>query len=792
MNGEAFYSPYQFIPVTGRLHKTAPDAGAAPDPGQPVPKTAWDAIEQGQTQVRHDCWQPGTLSGRLLCRLTTVTPTLVGAQQQDGDQGLPGTITNYRSNGELAVPGSSLRGAIGAVAEAISQSAMRVLDQREFSVRKAMNRSLKAIGLLRRQSDGSWRLLPLALTGLPCDPPRVRIQAPWNRVFPPGLPLGECLAAYYGTYGDSADDPARFDCFQARDNASFAWSSQALDMRLADATAGKVYEIQGDDDPLKAKGSFAFRRGYLRDVQAAAAGLDGQPMRGVTYVLGLRSEHDLMPEKRHEWFVPYAEDWEARLAAARPDRQATLSVAPAAIADFERIARERWETNDAKTAADYRVPFLPKGYGVRQPARSEGADGFLRDGDLVYFNVDPGSLEVTEVSFSAIWRSAVRGDLYGAFQGDDKKGAGKDVLPWSPDRAGLTPAECLFGVVEAMPRGRDQDRGARNLASRVRFCDAFGLDEPALFYPAPVALRQLQSPKPPSPAMYFRTGSGGPVRKQDLDLKKQVPNGRKHYLVHDPHEVKAKRPWETGKLDKIDRSHPTNEDRALLEDYARQGGRYGNPLADGQDLWFHVDFDNLTQSELDLLCTAIDPGLSAFNPDARTEFHHRLGWGRPLGLGVVRIALEGLFLVMRGQRYSAKGLHKSRYQLRWLAPGETPIPERLADRYPEELPQGAHERRSKPLLPGTDLIDREALRALMQLGDVNLIDHPVCYPYVDTDDRHPDEEPDPYGEEDGYEWFVSNDDPHQVNYQFIEPLSLGDGAVPGLPYLRPHRPPRRR
>jgi len=770
MTDDTFYSPYQFIPVTGRLHQ-----GAAPD--TPVPTTDWAAISAGTTQVRHDCQAPGTLSGRLLCRLTTVTPTLVGAEQTDGDPGLPGTLTNYRNHGELAIPASSLRGAVGAVAEAISQSAMRVLDQQKFSVRKAMNGSLKAIGLLRRQPDGSWRLLPLAMTGLPIepksDPPRVRIPANWNKVFPSTLPLSECLAVYYGVYGDADNDPARFDCFQEQDKPGFVWSAQAVDARLADAGIDQVYEIQGDADPLKAKGSFAVRRGCLRDVQTSAADLDGQPMRGVPYVLGLRSGKDLMPKKKHEWFVPYAEDWEARLAAARPDREATLPVSPAAIADFERLALERSRTNDADTPDHDRVPFLPKGYGVRRSAAGAGAAGCLRDGDLVYFDVDPTGREVIEVSLSSIWRRVVRGDLHAAFA----RVAGWNALPWNGNRAALTPAECLFGVVEELPK-----KEARNLASRVRFSDALALDPPTCFYPAPVALCQLQSPKPPSPAMYFRTASGGAVRKQDLDLKKQVPNGRKHYLVHDPHAVKVERPWETRKLDTIDRTHPTNEDLQLLKDYAK-GGRYGNPLEDGQDFWFHVDFDHLTEAELGLLCSALDPGLGALNPDPPAEFHHRLGWGRPVGLGVVRIVVEGLFLIDRPQRYSARGLNKSRYQFCWLAPGDQPIPDALGRRYPDELAQGPLARSARALPVAGALIDQDALRALLRLGDLNAIDHPVCYPYA-----HDQE---PYGDDDGFKWFVNNDDPRRkADYQFLAPLTAGEGAKPGLPQLRPNRPYR--
>ncbi len=509
-----FYSPYQFIPVTGR--RQAPDR-AAPDP---VATRPWPEIAAGRTPARHDGWDPDTLSGRLLCRVRTVTPTLVGAEQGSDAEGRK-TIANYQLLGELAIPGSSLRGAIGAVAEAISQSAMRVLTDREFTVRKG-------------------------------------------------------------------------------------------------------------------------RR--------------------------------------------------------------------------------------------------------REPARN----------------------------------------LYDAFE----RHATRDVLPWHLGRKNLTTAECLFGVVEDLPQERSASAKARNLASRVTVSDARGLAPPLLYYPKPVPLRPLQSPKPPSPAMYFRTAEGGAVRKRwarredqgtpplpELDPATHVPNGRKYYLPHDPKSVLKNAPWETRELDDLDRLEP--EMRAdRLSGYEQHGGRLGNPLAVGQDLWFHIDFENLSKDELDLLWTAVDPGSSELRPKDAPIFHHRLGWGRPLGLGVVRIEVAGFFQIKRTHRYSASGLTDPRYHGRWLGPAAHGCADLLRGRYPDEFANDPTVQHPDAWRSGSALVDPVTLGVLLCLGNPAGIHREVCYPYVAPGT--------PGSETEGYKWFNANDHSPDKNYQFLGPLVDQDGKlVKHLPTLRP-------
>lgn len=158
-----FHSPYQFIQVTGRRGQGTSDpsqGGVVPYPGAVVPQEAQHSQQDQnplppEQPVHHDRWQRGTYSGRLVCRLTTRSPLLVGAEQSSGAcDATPGVIEPFRVQEGLAIPGSALRGLLSSVAETVSQSALRVLDNKEYSVRKGVREGLRARSRLRRCREG--------------------------------------------------------------------------------------------------------------------------------------------------------------------------------------------------------------------------------------------------------------------------------------------------------------------------------------------------------------------------------------------------------------------------------------------------------------------------------------------------------------------------------------------------------------------------------------------------------------------------------------------------------------
>jgi CRISPR/Cas system CSM-associated protein Csm3 (group 7 of RAMP superfamily) len=114
--------------------------------------------------------------------------------------------------------------------------------------------------------------------------------------------------------------------------------------------------------------------------------------------------------------------------------------------------------------------------------------------------------------------------------------------------------------------------------------------------------------------------------------------GAKFYLhnpnsIPDPETGATKEPWRTRKT-----STPHEGiDRKAAAPIMRHGITFD----------FHIDFDNLTDHELNILCFALRPS---------ERFRHKIGLGKALGLGSIRIDVTGLVLIDREARYTPDAL----------------------------------------------------------------------------------------------------------------------------------------
>lgn len=298
----------------------------------------------------------------------------------------------------------------------------------------------------------------------------------------------------------------------------------------------------------------------------------------------------------------------------------------------------------------------------------------------------------------------------------------QDMKPWQESRNELTVAELLFGVVEVNEKSGDS-LATHNLGGRVRFSDAVATE--VVRQMPEVTLKLLSAPKTPSPAMYFHVKGhrGEYLSKEQMERYKDseaiVPNGRKYYL-HYPQRQREQRPWE---------SHGNT---------GQQASKFlCSPLQAEQTFYFHIDFENLSPAELTLLHKAI-------RPDAQSQ--HRLGLGKPLGLGSVTIRPEGVFFIDRKARYGLEALAQSKYHRAWIeeehvaqwkslyrVEAATPsFPEMPAD------------------LQDNEYIDHptwEIVRTLCNPG--NVAGFPVRTPLLPHQENTPEEKT--------YEWFSQND-----------------------------------
>ena len=323
--------------------------------------------------------------------------------------------------------------------------------------------------------------------------------------------------------------------------------------------------------------------------------------------------------------------------------------------------------------------------------------------------------KITEIAVSAVWRRKL-GDrrtpgMQSAYDFFDALAPAHLLTPLRPkpkqgtSRTGLTPAELLLGVVDD---GKSDDAAsARALASRVRVFDAVAFKAPKTAVHA-ITLKTLSSPKPPSPALYFqpRTGPAAYIPKGELNKDSHRPNGRKFYLHHRKEDLTAGNPehWTCTTQARDGRDHLRLSCRPLLPDPA-------NPF------WFHIDFDNLSDAELTLLVSALQPDHA---------YRHKLGLGKSLGLGSVRVEIAGVFLVDRASRYGPQALDQARYTSGWLPTAAGAAAPAWAARYPRESAAASGAPASGwPIGTGLHqqswwnprLIDETTLDVLVTLGD---------------------------------------------------------------------------
>lgn len=383
----------------------------------------------------------------------------------------------------------------------------------------------------------------------------------------------------------------------------------------------------------------------------------------------------------------------------------------------------------------------------------------------MYFDINAKG-EVTELALSSIWRGRVedsegRATRVHAFF----RHFGADVLPLlaTDKQRSLTLTDLLMGFVEEVPK-EAEDKAKKEekppiealaLASRLRFHDALPVEPgDSDLLDNEVRLKILSSPKLPCPSLYFQ-GDGGQARyiaKTDLAVSQHRPNGRKWYL-HGRHEGNGK-PWETGQPGE-----------------SRDQKNRVKPIKAGKDFYFHVDFDNLSDVELGVLLYALEPN---------EGFHHKIGLGRPLGLGSVKLEVLGYFRVNREKRYSLEGLRSGRYHEAELtaAGKELQAVQKWPARYMEELGGGWGEttvlEQCREVACG-GVIPERLRNVLKVLGDY--ANAPLA-----KDVRYPTLAEQNDKETEHYKWFVFNGGQKEQRvgmspaFQSLKPVSAKAGA----------------
>ena len=399
----------------------------------------------------------------------------------------------------------------------------------------------------------------------------------------------------------------------------------------------------------------------------------------------------------------------------------------------------------------------------------------LCEGQTMYFTLDNTQQKIVEMAYSQIWRKSV---LH-----NDQLWKTSHALPasdlavFTSERL-LSPSEMLFGLVQDM--GEDYKKlsveektknPARVFASKVRF--GFGMAISSVQPEAIVTLKILASPKPPSPAMYFKqkTGQAAYISKVELakNPSKYILQGRKAYL-HGLRDTNG----ETQKLTTNGEKAPVGQ--GVLPWVSEQAQRDAQqkvrvtPIPKGEDFYFEVDFANLNQAELESLCATLQPN---------TQYEHKLGMGKPIGLGSVKIEIIGLFLINRQARYrqvnfSGTSPQAQRYDTVWKCVGfPAKLPDHLSrenNAMPTDANQTTPEQLAQNQMAALKATDPALYWAICLTGTPGAVKKPVHYPQVRGRPI----------ETETYRWFVENDRINHVPKQHLKPFTETSTCLPTL------------
>jgi hypothetical protein len=756
-----FHNPYHFVPVKKEGRVGDLDA-------QSFPAT--------RKQATHDRYVPETYSGRIICRLTTEAPTFVGGQRtKEATAAAPAEVRHFELDGLPSIPASTLRGLISSIAEAASNSALRALGDAKYSYRRIMDprqpemfRPLSAIGIVivERDEDGKprYRLRPLTLPLIEFKGGRdAALDAHWKRLY--STPN---LKVFIGDDRSIRSDQFPFQTFSPDRERYYG-----LKLKPRAWSGGSQGLLASDGDMYIKGGRFLVAQLPLEDPRTQRREFTPKPWeeipapdrslytRGILRVLGCGSDRPDIPRtKKHELFIPYPEGVE---------NWPTFPIRDDAVERFNDLADQRTEASKDDPSP---WPYEPRGTKRNENPSKDGRRFRLKDGDLVWFRPATNALEIAEISLSSIWRGRVdtndgrAASTYSFFEKVDS-----NLLPFNPRRTLITIAEQLFGFVESS--NESATSSSRALAGRVYFSHALletfehtkSLDEQTADrrveapYLGPVTLKILDSPKPPSPALYFKKAAASPgyITKRELKPESHDPQGRKFYLHHRDKEINnaGNEPWRSHHID-------PNDKKSRLQQKVKI-----TPLKTGAVFYFHIDFDNLSTHELGLLVYAVKPN---------DDFRHKIGMGKALGLGRVNIEPVGFFGIDRQKRYTADALFAPRYAEGSRAASEDQGLWPAA--YAREKLIGTNATQLSEL---RDMFAREMnpdIRTALELvGNPKALSSPVHTPLVEGGDL----------EDETFQWFVANDqgsgrgrDKIHAQEQHLEPLTKETTFLPTL------------
>ena len=639
-----FYNPYNFV----RFLEPAPAETATPGP---TPASGGGSMAQqfaaaGYKQSRRDpsavallgrCAPPTHdryvgLTGRIECSLEAITPLFVSDSEGVTGNDKHRTYRFYRRNGALAIPGSSLRGMVRGLFEAATNSCMIHLAGDVRLTRHTTTQESLALVPARvvKMADSETGLGLDLLTG--------------NTDLAPGKkPNGPQYAAWLGRYigetlRDSRNVPGNH-CYGRRQNLDVSAYRDKPNQPLWALL--RPYQHPERNFQFFAVQALAAGKADLPKPNAAAHEIVGE---GYLHITNQNIEN------KHDERFFFRADGRAR--------QPLVPIPQSGREPVKQRYKELIEDYQDRHADDIRGR-VRAGLDPALPDRSNGnprkhraglsahildprAKG-LKEGDLVYVQLNEareckfiGPVSIPRIAF----RDRIADRLPHRF-GDERRLDLPGNLAPCDDLNHLCPACRTFGWVrpgsdhEAARQNQPKQDGPAAYAGRLRFGEAHIEKDNGTLPPTPLAI--LSTPKPTTARFYLehRTAGDQSTPSRDSTWPEQ---SAVHAYDEGMNRLRGR---------KFYRHHPM----AVEQEYRRAQGRaddqnrtVADALKPGARFRFQIDFENLAALELGALLWSLDL-------DGRGC--HRLGYGKPLGFGSVRLKVETIDLLDAAARYQS-------------------------------------------------------------------------------------------------------------------------------------------
>jgi hypothetical protein len=572
----------------------------------------------------------------------------VGVDPETGELQHHRVMDFFNVDGRLAIPGTSLKGMVRAVAEALSNSSFGVFAPPEKG-KKFTFRKTNDLGSDRLR-DRKWGIWTGNGTIEELETAKI-----WRADFDAAFGLTTAPPDRH-TYDALVRSPINVEVWQlhtgnknVRTFSNGTHAGTVFSSAITRSGTGTL-QLRSTQKPQKTQivipRSTTIKGPHLQDIRRALGLGSGTswPHVGFQTVSGVPNAKTGVREERLCELTYQGRTWRANQgmkAAFLWPHQGWNRMEPAERGALHYVAALYL------TGMTYTVPYPDD---IERDYRAANKNRALKPGDIVRFRaIDTTVVELGPVAmFKTLERATIQ----------EIAEQTRHLLPCIANNY-LCPASRLFGWTPENAQGEGDENFP--VAGRVRVSVAWS--DKRLSDTRLIPLKILGSPKPQYYPFYLRPENGDPssvpgyytIHAGDWWPRAGRLRGRKFYLHHPDAVYDPQAPGQsphapaspdaacasvqmTPEMDKNAHQKQQNGQPIVPEDLRSHQNATAAVLPPGAEFKGYIEFDSLSDYELGLLLWAISLADSPL--DGCTERAHKLGMGRPLGMGSVRLKID--------------------------------------------------------------------------------------------------------------------------------------------------------